>query len=250
MDFLNMIIKNKLIILIVSVLLNVVLCLASGYLLYDKVNHECASNELSETETIEEISSNFFVEVKGAVNSPGVFKVDNSYIINDVIKLADGFTKKAYTKNINLSKKVSNELVIYVYTEAEYKKISEKETVIEIVYEECPTIDYDISECITSGSSEIVSNDNSNSDNNKENSSSDSIVEQDDNKTENDKNKLININTANKEELMTLNGIGGSKADAIIEYRKTTKFNTIEDIKNVSGIGEAAFEKIKDNITV
>jgi len=49
---------------------------------------------------------------------------------------------------------------------------------------------------------------------------------------------------------MNLNGIGESKANAIIEYRNKTKFNTIDDIKNVSGIGESAFEKIKDYITV
>ena len=50
---------------------------------------------------------------------------------------------------------------------------------------------------------------------------------------------------------MTLTGIGESKALNIIEYRTTiSKFNTIEDIMKVSGIGESAFEKIKENITI
>ena len=49
---------------------------------------------------------------------------------------------------------------------------------------------------------------------------------------------------------MTLSGIGESKADAIIEYRKKKKFESIEEIKEVSGIGDALFEKIKDNITI
>jgi competence protein ComEA len=48
---------------------------------------------------------------------------------------------------------------------------------------------------------------------------------------------------------MTLPGIGESKAVAIIEYRNEKKFETIEEIKEVSGIGEALFEKIKDLIT-
>lgn len=61
----------------------------------------------------------------------------------------------------------------------------------------------------------------------------------------------ININKASKEELMKLKGLGESKADTIITYRTNNgDFKTIEDIKNVSGIGDALFDKIKDFITV
>ncbi len=64
-------------------------------------------------------------------------------------------------------------------------------------------------------------------------------------------NSLININTASKEQLMTLPGIGESKANSIITYRQENgKFAKIEDIMNISGIKNAAFEKIKDLITV
>ena len=61
----------------------------------------------------------------------------------------------------------------------------------------------------------------------------------------------ININTAGKEELMTLSGIGESRAEDIIRYREEHgKFSSVEDIQNVSGIGEKSFQKIKDQIEV
>ena len=61
----------------------------------------------------------------------------------------------------------------------------------------------------------------------------------------------VNINQASKEELMTLPGIGEVKADAIIQYRtEQGKFASIEEIKNISGIKDGVFEKMKDKITV
>lgn len=68
---------------------------------------------------------------------------------------------------------------------------------------------------------------------------------------EDDSTNIVNINTAEKEALMTLNGIGSSKADSIMSYREENgDFKTIEDIKNVSGIGDATFENLKDFIAV
>src|SRR3989344_5699695 len=62
---------------------------------------------------------------------------------------------------------------------------------------------------------------------------------------------LVNINTADQATLETLSGIGPSKAQAIITYRTDNgPFATIEDIMNVSGIGTATFNGIKDYITV
>lgn len=62
---------------------------------------------------------------------------------------------------------------------------------------------------------------------------------------------LVNLNTASKETLMTLPGIGESKAEAILRYREEQGiFQKIEDIMNISGIKEGAFQKIKDRITV
>lgn len=62
---------------------------------------------------------------------------------------------------------------------------------------------------------------------------------------------LVNINTASREQLMTLKGIGESRADDIIRYREESGgFRVIEDIMKVPGIKEAGFQKIKDSITV
>ena len=60
----------------------------------------------------------------------------------------------------------------------------------------------------------------------------------------------VNINTADKNILMNLTGIGKKTAEKIIEYRKENKFESVEDIKNVSGIGEKKYEKIKNEITI
>ena len=60
----------------------------------------------------------------------------------------------------------------------------------------------------------------------------------------------VNINTADKKELMTLDGTGAKKAEAIIKYRTNNKFNSIEDLKKVDGIGDKLFDKIKDKIIV
>ena len=65
------------------------------------------------------------------------------------------------------------------------------------------------------------------------------------------KEPVVNLNTASKEELMTLSGIGESRAEDIIRYREENGgFQNIEDIMKVSGIKDAAFQKIKDRITV
>lgn len=60
----------------------------------------------------------------------------------------------------------------------------------------------------------------------------------------------ININTATKDELETLNGIGEATANKIINYRKSNPFKEIEDIMNVPGIGETKFNNIKEDISI
>lgn len=69
--------------------------------------------------------------------------------------------------------------------------------------------------------------------------------------TDEETSKIVNINSASVERLSTLNGIGKSTAEKIVRYREENGyFNTIEDIMNVSGIGESKFNSIKEDIEV
>lgn len=182
----------------------------------------------------------YSVDIKGAVNNPGVYKVVKGTIVNDVIAYAGGLNNNATTNNINLSKKVADEMVIYIYTKSEFNKlVKENKIKTEAVNTECKALknSVEITECITNGGSSIIKND--------------SEVTTSNSNKEVETTKLVNINTATVEELCTLTGVGESKAKSIIEYRNTNgNFAAIEDIKQVSGIGDALYEKIKDSITV
>ena len=69
--------------------------------------------------------------------------------------------------------------------------------------------------------------------------------------TEGTENNKININTAGKEELMMLTGIGEAKAESIMDYReKNGSFTSIEELMQIEGIKEGVFNKIKDDITI
>ena len=201
------------------------------------------TNKIDDTKNDEEEKkeeSKFYVDIKGAVKKPGVYEVDKTMIINDVIKLAGGLKSNASTKYLNLSKKVSNEMVINIFTNTEVKKLNITES------EECKASSEDISSCATACVVESGASGTENGEQESNNTSNESS------KTEtNQASGKVNINVASLEELMTISGIGESKAKAILEYRNTKgKFNSIEDIKNVSGIGDALYAKIKDSITV
>ena len=177
----------------------------------------------------EEKTKTIFVYVTGAVNAPGVYEIEDGKRIIDAINLAGGLASNANTININLSKKVTDEMYIIVYTKNEiynYKKQNGNSNNIKCASNECV--------CPDSNNDACIEKDND-STNNKSSSSNVS--------------GKISINNASREELMTLTGIGESKANAIISYREENGlFKTVEDIKNVSGIGDSIFEKIKDSI--
>lgn len=169
-----------------------------------------------ETKEIKKIK----IDIKGEINTPGVYELTEENNVMDAINTAGGLTNKSDTSNINLSKKLKDEMVIIVYSKQEIINMKEKEKIT------CPPCN---NACIEE----------------KDETSKINITE------EKEETGKININTANIEELLKLSGIGEAKAQAIIDYRnKNGNFKDIEEIKNVQGIGEAAFEKIKDNITV
>ena len=227
-------------------------------------------SELAVIEPQEETNNNIyvFVDIKGAVKKPGVYKVQENSIIDDVINLAGGLKTNAITTDINLSKKVKNEMVIYISTKSEFaltnaKKNDDSSTTTQANSNQTTQTPSVASKTTTSSSSnqktqEVKSNEqttkiNANNDN------QEVKVEDYNNETanelylpENDENtSLVNINTASSEALQTLPSIGEAKADKIIAYREENGlFKTIEDIKNVSGIGDSLYEKIKDYITV
>lgn len=86
------------------------------------------------TETIEVTptkNEEIVVDIKGAVANPGVYHVTEGQIVNDVINLAGGLQAEADTSNLNLSKKVTDEMVITVYTKEEVKDLEKQDAIVE-----------------------------------------------------------------------------------------------------------------------
>lgn len=138
-----------------------------------------------------------YVHIDGEVVNPGLYKLTTDDRVNDLLVLAGGATDKASLKDVNLAKRLEDEMKIYI-----------------------PSKD------------EIVSNE---------------VLGQSGLSSSTGK---INLNTASKDELKTLPGIGDSRADEIIRYRENTGFSKLEDIKNISGIGDKTYDKLKDLISV
>lgn len=179
-------------------------------------------------------SDNYFVDIKGAVNAPGVYEIEKDKRVIDVVTAAGGLRDDANTSLINLSKKVSDEMVIIIYTNIEVanaivdKNIDKNNDALSNQYN-CPSVKNEACNCTNKNTSSKTDDKNTS-----------------DKKT----NEKININSATEEELMTISGIGEAKAKAIINYREENgNFNNIEDIMNVSGIGQSLYDKIKENIT-
>lgn len=150
------------------------------------------------------------IYICGEVKNPGVYYVSTRAIINDIIEKSGGFTDEANPMAINLAGQIiPNEKIIVPRIGEEIDKSIDS---------------YDNRERIESSSVSYQA-----------------TISQ---------TPLINLNTATKEQLMVLNGIGEVKADAIIAYRQEKGiFNSVDELKNISGIGDKTFEKIKQFIT-
>lgn len=188
------------------------------------------NNELTitnfEKESPEDKQTLCNVDIKGAVSNPGVYSVECNKTINDIISLAGGLTENANTSVNNLAKKVTDEMVIIIYTDEEIKNSNIVDTVVKYIDKECNCPNIKNDGCINDKITGEIGNGTGTS-------------------------NIININTASLEELQKLSGIGASKAESIIKYReKVGKFKSINELLEVDGIGEKLYEEIKDSITV
>ncbi len=153
-----------------------------------------------------------YVHVCGEVANPGVYEMEEGSRVFQAVEAAGGFTELAAVQYLNMALPVSDGMKLMVPSLEQVEQMKDS-----------GRSEYEIlsGEGVSSSSQQKAGN------------------------------TKVNINTASKEELTTLTGIGEARADDIIEYRdKSGGFNAIEDIMNVPGIKEGAFEKIKDEITV
>lgn len=154
------------------------------------------------------------IHVSGAVNQEGIVELAAESRVADAIEKAGGLKENACMDQINLAYKLEDGMKIYIPTIEEQKKNEEN-----ISNTQNDTI-------VSKSNSEITNNSNLQS-------------------------SKVNINKATQTELETLPGIGPSTALKIIQYRNENgKFQSIEEIKEVSGIGENKFNQIKSLISV
>lgn len=154
------------------------------------------------------------VYITGAVDRPGVYTAKSTQRIGDVISMA-GAKADADLTRLNLASHVADEMMVYVPTKAEQQNVDGSQGI--------PSSTAQNSGGVVIGSESAGSS----------------------------KSSLININTADEKQLDALPGIGPTLAARIVEYRQANgPFKSIEEVKNVSGIGEKRFADIKDLITV
>ena len=174
--------------------------------------------ELSDASSEE--AKTLVVHICGAVSAPGVYELPAGSRIIDAVEAGGGFLPEAEEACCNLAEEIVDGCQIYIMTKAESCADGQTEKKAGIQ---------------TSPDSDMQTTDR-----NVRSNSAPAL-----------ENGLVNLNTADVAALMTLPGIGESRAKAIISYREQHgAFAKIEDIMKIRGIKQAAFSKIKDKITV
>lgn len=174
--------------------------------------------ELSDASSEE--AKTLVVHICGAVSAPGVYELPAGSRIIDAVEAGGGFLPEADEACCNLAEEIVDGCQIYIMTKSESCADGQTEKKAGIQ---------------TSPDSDMQTTDR-----NVRSNSAPAL-----------ENGLVNLNTADVAALMTLPGIGESRAKAIISYREQHgAFTKIEDIMKISGIKQAAFSKIKDKITV
>lgn len=219
------------------------------FIILHQDNHQEETSKLEnikiEKETMNSVKEEYMeeicqvmVDVKGEVNNPGLYLVDCNARVLNAIDAAGGVKDSADTSILNLGKKVKDEMVIIIYSKEQVSNFittkEEENKKQELCQNQVIQNDACISkeEKLDDSTNQGITNESEN------NELSDTPV-----------NSMVSLNHATKEELMTLPGIGESKAEIIISYREENGgFQSIEELKNVKGIGEKIFDKIKDNI--
>lgn len=179
------------------------------------IEKKAVKKEETEVEIIED-NKDYYVDIKGQVINPGVYGLKKGSRVINVIELAGGLKNNADTSLINLSMPISDGMLIMIYSKEQVLNIAKTKEEESLKEGLC-----------------------------NENIVNDACA----NKEEVSRGK-ININTATLEELSSLNGIGAAKAQAIIDYRNTKAFSSIEELLNVSGIGDALYAQISQDITI
>ena len=170
-------------------------------------------NEESETNANSAPNETWYVDIKGAIKVPQIVPVTPGMRVHDVVEMAGGVTGEADQSQVNLAQLVTDQMVIYVPKVGEEVSPS-TETLV---------ADSQVTESAVSESSGDGTSDGD----------------------------LVNINTADTTMLQTLSGIGEKRAADIINYRETNGlFETVDDLDQVSGIGEKTMEKLRPLITV
>lgn len=157
-------------------------------------------------------------DISGAVKHQGVYRLKNGARLEDLIEKAGGLTKDAQLQAINRSQLLKDQEKIYIPGKGD--KVEAAQTANSAAAS-APAASASASSSASSSTSGAASGD------------------------------LINLNTATASDLQKLNGIGEKKAEQIIAYRQEKgSFKSVDELKEVSGIGDKTFAAIKDQLTI